>query len=73
MEGWFAAAQKKTGYNEENGEAHLDSRHDNRSWNCGFEDRIDNPEIENLRNQQVKDFLSAANTLGRCAHVCNGR
>ncbi len=46
-------------HNEENGERNLDGRDDNRSWNCGFEGRTDNPEIERLRNRQVKNFFTA--------------
>ena len=46
-------------HNEENGESNLDGRDDNRSWNCGFEGRTDNPEIERLRNRQVKNFFTA--------------
>src|SRR5262249_17758485 len=31
---------------------------DNRSWNCGVEGPTDEPEIEKLRNRQVKNFLT---------------
>src|SRR5262249_6740962 len=31
---------------------------DNRSWNCGMEGPSDDPEIEKLRNRQVKNFLT---------------
>jgi glycogen operon protein len=46
-------------YNEENGEDNRDGRDDNRSWNCGVEGPTDDPEIERLRNQQVKNFFTA--------------
>ena len=46
-------------HNEENGEGNRDGRDDNRSWNCGFEGLTDDPEIEILRNGQVKNFFTA--------------
>jgi isoamylase len=45
-------------HNEENGEENRDGTNDNRSWNCGVEGPTDDPAIEKLRNQQVKDFLA---------------
>lgn len=30
----------------------------NRSWNCGVEGPSDNPELEKLRNRQVRNFLT---------------
>ncbi|MBU6178491.1 MAG: glycogen debranching protein GlgX [Verrucomicrobia bacterium] len=44
--------------NGENGEDNRDGSDDNRSWNCGVEGPTDDPEIEALRNRQVKNFLS---------------
>jgi glycogen operon protein len=44
-------------HNEENGEGNRDGMNDNLSWNCGAEGPIDDPEIEALRNRQVKNFL----------------
>ncbi len=46
-------------HNEENGEDNRDGCAENRSWNCGFEGLTDDPEIEKLRNRQVKNFLTA--------------
>ncbi|HMK30631.1 MAG TPA: alpha-amylase family glycosyl hydrolase, partial [Terriglobales bacterium] len=46
-------------HNEENGEDNRDGREENRSWNCGVEGPTDDPEIERLRNRQVKNFLTA--------------
>jgi glycogen operon protein len=46
-------------HNEENGEDNRDGHNQNRSWNCGVEGPTDNPEIERLRNRQVKNFLTA--------------
>jgi glycogen operon protein len=45
-------------HNEENGEENRDGANDNRSWNCGAEGPTNNPEIEKLRNRQVKNFLT---------------
>jgi isoamylase len=45
-------------HNEENGEGNRDGADDNRSWNCGAEGGTDDPEVEKLRNRQVKNFLT---------------
>ena len=45
-------------HNEENGEGNRDGMNDNLSWNCGAEGAVDDPEIEMLRNRQVKNFLT---------------
>ena len=45
-------------HNEENGEGNRDGADDNRSWNCGVEGPSDDPEIEQVRNRQVKNFLA---------------
>jgi isoamylase len=45
-------------HNEENGEDNRDGTNDNRSWNCGVEGPTDDPEVEKLRNRQVKNFLT---------------
>jgi isoamylase len=44
--------------NEANGEDNRDGTDDNRSWNCGVEGPTGDPEIERLRNRQVKNFLT---------------
>ena len=46
-------------HNEQNGEDNRDGRDDNRSWNCGVEGPSDNPDVEQLRNRQVKNLLTA--------------
>jgi len=46
-------------HNEENGEDNRDGHADNRSWNCGFEGATEDPEIERLRNRQVKNLFVA--------------
>jgi glycogen operon protein len=51
-------------HNEENGEDNHDGCQENRSWNCGFEGATDDPEIETLRNRQVKNLLTAVMLSG---------
>lgn len=46
-------------HNEENGEDNRDGHEDNRSWNCGVEGPTTNPEVEKLRNRQVKNLFTA--------------
>jgi isoamylase len=46
-------------HNEANGEDNRDGTDDNRSWNCGVEGPSNDPDIEKLRNRQVKNFLTA--------------
>ena len=43
-------------HNEANGESNRDGSDDNMSWNCGIEGPSDDPEIERIRNRQVKNF-----------------
>jgi len=45
-------------HNEVNLENNRDGSDDNRSWNCGAEGPSNDPEVENLRNRQVKNFLA---------------
>ena len=45
-------------HNEANGDNNTDGANDNASWNCGVEGPTDNPDIEALRNRQVKNFLT---------------
>ncbi len=45
-------------HNEANGEQNRDGADDNRSWNCGVEGPTGDPEIERLRNRQVKNMLT---------------
>ncbi len=44
--------------NGENGEENRDGSDFNLSWNCGVEGPTDDPDIERLRNRQVKNFLA---------------
>ncbi|OPZ84097.1 MAG: Glycogen debranching enzyme [Firmicutes bacterium ADurb.Bin419] len=45
-------------HNEANGEGNRDGANDNNSWNCGWEGVTDNPEINRLRIQQIKNAAS---------------
>jgi len=45
-------------HNEANSEDNRDGSNDNRSWNCGSEGPTNDPEVEKLRNRQVKNFLT---------------
>jgi glycogen operon protein len=45
-------------HNEANGEDNRDGTSDNRSWNCGAEGPTDDCAVEQLRNRQVKNFLT---------------
>ena len=45
-------------HNEENGESNRDGINDNLSWNCGAEGDSNDPDIDSLRNRQVRNFLA---------------
>ncbi|MCS4489043.1 glycogen debranching protein GlgX [Corynebacterium sp. ES2794-CONJ1] len=45
-------------HNEDNGEGNRDGESHNRSWNCGAEGPTDDPDINQLRAQQRRNFLT---------------
>ena len=45
-------------HNEANGEYNRDGINDNLSWNCGAEGDSDDPNIDSLRNRQVRNFMA---------------
>ncbi|HYY27418.1 MAG TPA: glycogen debranching protein GlgX [Chthoniobacterales bacterium] len=45
-------------HNEANGEDNRDGSSDNRSWNCGVEGPTADPEINRLRERQLRNFLA---------------
>jgi isoamylase len=49
-------------YNDKHNEANLednrDGTEDNRSWNCGVEGPADDPEVNALRDRQMRNFLT---------------
>lgn len=46
-------------HNENNQDDNRDGEDNNRSWNCGAEGETDDPEINDLRKRQVRNFLSS--------------
>jgi len=47
-----------TKHNEANGEGNRDGADQNLGWNCGIEGPTAAPEVERLRNRQIKNFLT---------------
>ncbi len=45
-------------HNDANGENNQDGESHNRSWNCGAEGPTDDPGINNLREQQMRNFIA---------------
>ncbi len=45
-------------HNLANGEDNRDGGNDNHSWNCGVEGPTDDPAIQQLRSQQIKNFFT---------------
>jgi isoamylase len=45
-------------HNEANGEDNKDGNSNNLSWNCGVEGPTDDPEINELRSRQIRNFLA---------------
>jgi glycogen operon protein len=45
-------------HNAANGEENRDGANDNRSWNCGVEGPSNDPTVERLREQQIKNLLT---------------
>ncbi|MGC8710902.1 MAG: glycogen debranching protein GlgX [Leptodesmis sp.] len=45
-------------HNQDNGEDNQDGSNDNHSWNCGVEGPTDDPEVEALRQRQIKNFIT---------------
>ncbi|MGH8148235.1 MAG: glycogen debranching protein GlgX, partial [Rhodanobacteraceae bacterium] len=45
-------------HNEANGENNQDGSSDNRSWNCGAEGPSDDPDINTLRERQLRNLLA---------------
>ncbi|GHF25406.1 glycogen operon protein GlgX homolog [Streptomyces mashuensis] len=45
-------------HNEANGEQNQDGESHNRSWNCGVEGETDDPEVLELRERQMRNFIA---------------
>lgn len=59
-------------HNEANGENNQDGCWDNRSWNCGVEGPTDDPVIEQLRRQQIRNFLTLTMISLGIPMICMG-
>jgi isoamylase len=70
-------------HNEANGESNRDGTDNNRSWNCGVEGETTDPDVNNLRLQQLRNLLTtlafstgvpmltAGDEMGRTQHGNN--
>src|SRR5512146_68164 len=45
-------------HNDANGEGNADGTNDNLSWNCGAEGETDDPEVNELRARQMRNFMT---------------
>jgi glycogen operon protein len=45
-------------HNQDNGEENRDGHNQNLSWNCGVEGPTQDPDVEELRRRQIKNFLT---------------
>ncbi len=59
-------------HNEANGEGNNDGESNNRSWNCGAEGPTDDPDINALREQQVRNFLTTLFLSQGVPMLCHG-
>jgi glycogen operon protein len=59
-------------HNEANGEDNNDGESHNRSWNCGVEGPTDDPEINALRSQQERNFLTTLLLSQGVPMICHG-
>src|SRR6185437_13451129 len=59
-------------HNEANGEENRDGHNHNLSWNCGAEGETDDPEINMLRERQVRNLLATLFFSQGVPMVCGG-
>ncbi|MCF6386709.1 glycogen debranching protein GlgX [Mycobacterium sp. MBM] len=59
-------------HNDANGEDNNDGESHNRSWNCGVEGPTDDPEINALRAQQERNFLTTLLLSQGVPMICHG-
>ena len=59
-------------HNEANGEDNNDGESHNRSWNCGVEGPTDDPEINELRGRQQRNFLTTLLLSQGVPMICHG-
>ena len=59
-------------HNEANGEDNNDGESHNRSWNCGVEGPTDDPEVNELRARQQRNFLATLFLSQGVPMICHG-
>jgi glycogen operon protein len=59
-------------HNEANGEGNNDGESHNRSWNCGVEGPTDDPEVNELRARQQRNFLATLFLSQGVPMICHG-
>jgi glycogen operon protein len=59
-------------HNEANGENNNDGANDNNSWNMGIEGPTDDPEVNNLRERQMRNFLATLILSQGVPLLCGG-
>jgi isoamylase len=59
-------------HNEANGEDNRDGTDDNSSWNCGVEGPTDDPNINELRERQKRNFLATLLLSQGVPMICGG-
>jgi glycogen operon protein len=58
--------------NEANGEGNNDGESHNRSWNCGVEGPTDDPEVNELRARQQRNFIATLFLSQGVPMICHG-
>jgi isoamylase len=58
--------------NEVNGEENRDGTDDNLSWNCGEEGPTDHPDVQQLRERQMRNFLATLLLSQGVPMICGG-
>ena len=59
-------------HNEANGENNRDGADDNQSWNCGVEGPTDDQQINDLRDQQRRNFMATLLLSQGVPMICGG-
>jgi glycogen operon protein len=59
-------------HNEANGEDNNDGESNNRSWNCGAEGPTDDPDIQDRRGRQARNFLATLLCSQGVPMLCHG-
>jgi len=59
-------------HNEANGEENRDGTDDNLSWNCGEEGPTDHPDVQQLRERQMRNFLATLLLSQGVPMICGG-